>query len=471
MGLVYHGFEGGSDGTDIPSSGAALGVGDAAITVFHGVTAGATASHAKYSAAQASGGGLAAAFSVDALDSAGTAASTTTGQVYVQLPFTATANPSAHFYYYRTALPNSATHQIARFIAGTNSASGTLRQTTAGKLELDTDFGVASRLALTNALPLNTWVRIELVINYSTAGAGSVSVKAYNATTSALLDSAAVTGLTMTTATVQAFRVGLMTGVANVPTWYVDNIAAGDNANAEVGPYAAPANPSTSAAANLSQVSSFTASAVGTTASSASLTTGSTLTASAGSFNSSTGAAALSSGSAATADVSVTARPTTALFQTSTLSASSDSVAVAAGSALAESSALSAVFSTGPNFAIISHPSQTSFITANVKQTVPSQGSLAQPVTLAADAVVTAPPTVAHLAQGSSFAVDATTRGTTFAIDSTLSQTSYLSTGATVRTNVSAAAVLTAATNLGPPRRQLARRLSRPASRWRRARR
>lgn len=221
-------FEGGSDTTVITTANSGGASGDA----FDAVTSN-TANYAKFSTTQAFQGTKSGKFNGDVTEGL------TCHADYWQ-PST-TTEVWARFYVYLTANDPVGTRLLESRTAA-DGVTGGLTLQSGGLLQLRDSAGAITAKVTTNAVPLNSWCRVEYRVKADGGtSSGEVEVWLYtdpNATSPAAGDNQLATGR-VTGANVDRIRVGWPNGSNGTGiVWYCDGLAF--SSAGKLGPLAAP---------------------------------------------------------------------------------------------------------------------------------------------------------------------------------------------------------------------------------------
>lgn len=146
--------------------------------------------------------------------------------VYAEWTHTASAQAAYRFYIYPTALPT--TSPIIAVVRSASAAAVRVILSGSGKLALQNAAGATVWTAV-DALPLNTWSRVELtVVPGASTTTGQAHVAYYAADATAVTEEFSSAALDAGTVAVSVFRIGKQSG--QTAAFYVDDVAVADTA-------------------------------------------------------------------------------------------------------------------------------------------------------------------------------------------------------------------------------------------------
>lgn len=148
----------------------------------------------------------------------------------------AAAGLTTRFYFRLPALP-SATCAIAQMRSGTDSARGSLRVKTDGKIEVETVAGVVH--TTTAALSIDTWYRIEWrQIKGADSATGVVEFKLFAGDSTSPLATYSSSSANTGTIDLATVRWGKITGIASTFGTFIDSVIVENQGTTLLGPYA-----------------------------------------------------------------------------------------------------------------------------------------------------------------------------------------------------------------------------------------
>lgn len=148
---------------------------------------------------------------------------------------TAAAGLSLRFYFRITALP-SATCAITQMRSGTDSARGSLRIKTDGKMEVETVAGLVHTSTAT--LSVDTWYRVEWrQIKGADSSTGTVEFKLFAGDSTTPLETYTSTTANTGTIDLATGRLGKITAIASTFGIYIDSVIIENQGSTLLGPY------------------------------------------------------------------------------------------------------------------------------------------------------------------------------------------------------------------------------------------
>ena len=212
--------EGGSDGVDVDTSNS----GGVNGTAWDSVTPGAGGT-IRFTTDMAMKGSL----SYEMIAASGV-------QQQMYWAFTSTTAQAARAYFYFTDWANTQDQFFFTFLSSTGTARARLAMDNAGILSVFDAAGIEQG-ATTGAIPVDTWLRIEMAVTTPTTSTGTYTLRVYNGDS---LSSISNLDLDLTGenfgASVGRLGIGKQTTASLFPTFYVDDIAHNDASATLLGP-------------------------------------------------------------------------------------------------------------------------------------------------------------------------------------------------------------------------------------------